>query len=86
MYIGRSNNLRTRFVAHVNGNFDTTKNFCLSFRGLDFWYSVMENENIQRDLEANMIALMGPPVNKVQPKLNPIVGILGSKTNIVFPD
>lgn len=85
MYIGRSTCLRTRFSSHVKGEYDATRELALSFRGLDFWFSIVEDLEIQQKLEANLISMFGPPMNRVQPSLHPIVGTIGDPVAFSFP-
>lgn len=85
MYIGRSVNLRVRFSEHVKGDYPTTRDLALRFKGLEFWYSVVEDPDLQGQLESSLISLFGPPTNKVQPMFRPIIGTVGTPITISLP-
>jgi hypothetical protein len=85
MYIGRTGNLRNRFSNHVKGDYPATRELALRFSGLDFWYSIVEDAELQGRLEASLISLFGPPANRVQPAFLPIIATLGPAIEISLP-
>lgn len=86
MYIGRSVNLRSRFEDHVRGNYPATRDLALRFKGLEYWFTVIQDFAIQQDLEARLIDLFGPPMNRVHPAFEPILATLGDPIEINLPN
>ena len=86
MYIGRSVNLRSRFNDHVRGNYSATSELALRFRGLEYWFAIVEEINVQKETEAKLINLLGPPMNRVHPVVEPIVASIGNPIAINLPN
>jgi hypothetical protein len=85
MYIGRSVNLRSRFNDHVRGNYSATRELAFRFRGLEYWYAIVEEINVQRETEARLINLFGPPMNRVHPSFVPIAASVGDPIAVNLP-
>ena len=85
MYIGRSGNLRSRFNDHIRGNYPATRDLALRFRGLEYWFASVIDIEIQEDLEARLIDLFGPPMNRVQPRFEPISATIGDPEEVNLP-
>lgn len=67
MYIGKSKNLAVRFTQHMSG-LTGTKEFIRNFPQVMFWFAKVNDPEMSR-IEAELITVFGPPVNRVQPVL-----------------
>ena len=67
MYIGKSGNLATRFTQHMSG-LTGTKEFIHNFPRVTFWFTKVNDPEMSR-VEAELIKVFGPPVNRKQPTL-----------------
>lgn len=86
MYIGRSVNLRSRFDDHVRGNYTATRELALRFRGLEYWFAIVEEINAQKETEAKLISLFGPSMNRVHPAVVPIAASVGDPIAVNLPN
>ena len=66
LYVGRSSNLRKRFLEHINGGPNTTSvaDITRCFSSLTFWW-IAVGSSATRELEDLFIRTFGPPANKV---------------------
>jgi hypothetical protein len=64
VYVGKSRDLRSRFLQHCATTNDALRRAVACFGvSLDFWYAVIPSHSIGR-LEALLIDCLGPPVNR----------------------
>lgn len=72
LYVGRTEDLRRRFLEHCRAPQPRIESSLRIFGGLDFWYCRVE-QTLTRRVEARLIKCLGPSANRI----NGIVGSIG---------
>ena len=65
IYIGRSDDLRRRFIEHIRRPQPLIDEAVRTFSGLDYWYCVVD-EHQTASFEAQLIDCLGPSANRIR--------------------